>query len=382
MAPGRYDYSPKTKGVVMSQEEKNLSSAELFFSMPETMEAMSDAQEKIEREITSTPPGDRGVAVFLRRFVYIALKTMRERSEEFDDSCAFNKKVFTQRFLEALLNYDGGESKLSNLFVICYRYVCEYEFVKSEGLPNSLALAKSELAGLDFSDYPEAKSQYDWVNSQMPVHILKAAFDQEDLKSVKGFGNFIKKATAEFARFESDYSNKLDRITNLEQRLRSGEQGLNFSLLNKGFASLKKAKVSEKKKSLLGVWLFGVALAIAPVLKMLNLLPEPKENIALAINTASFIGFELLLIYFFRISLGNFRSVSQQILQIDLRMTLCSFVESYSEFAIKVRASDTEMLAKFEEVVFSEVAFGDSALPSAFEGVEHVSSIFGKLRTK
>lgn len=366
----------------MSQEERNLPRAELFFTLAETMRVMSDAQERIEREITSSPPSDRGTETFIRRFIYITLKAIRERPEDFDESCAFNKKVFTTRFIDALVGYDGSESKLSNLFVICYRYACEYEFVKSEGLPNSLALAKSELAGLDFSGYPEVKLQYDWVNSQMPVHILKAAFDQEDLKGVKGFGKFVDKASDEFARFESAYSDKLDRIKDLEQRLRSGEQGLNFALLNQGFSSLKNAKVSEKNKSLLGVWLFGIALAIAPVLKLFNLLPEPEKEISLAINTLSLIGFELLLVYFFRISLGNFRSVSQQILQIDLRMTLCSFVESYSEFAVKVRSADKEMLSKFEEVVFSEVAFGDSALPSAFEGVEHVSSIFGKLRAK
>ena len=42
------------------------------------------------------------------------------------------------------------------------------------------------------------------------------------------------------------------------------------------------------------------------------------------------VDFELIAIYFFRVVLMHFRSVKAQLLQLDLRIALCQFIENYT----------------------------------------------------
>lgn len=360
--------------------EKNVD--EPLFSEKENMSLMSEVQNMIERDITSRAPSNRSTLDFFRRFTFIALRDFQIRSKEYDEYCGYNKSTFRERYADILEKYDGSEHRLCNIFLVCYRFVCELDFVTPEGVGNSLGAAKNELVGLNFDDYPGVKQEYDWVNTLMPMYILKASFNQQDLKGVKDFGGFVKSATDKFEEFEVSFSKKLLRIEDLESRLQSGEQDLNFALLNKGFLALKNAKVSERVWSLVGMLFFGGLLVVAPLVKLFGEFSVPANETVLLVGAFTLVGFELLLIYFFRIFLINFRSLSQQILQIDLRMTLCSFIESYSNFAVKTREVDKDILSRFEQIIFSEVSFGDSQLPSAFEGVEHVSSVFGKIRAK
>lgn len=366
----------------MSVETTGLLGEAPLFSAKDTMAAMQEVQSKIEREVADRPSSERAVVDQMRRFIFLSLKDFQTKSKDYDESCGFNKAIFFNRFTDALWKYDGSNARVCDVFVLCYRFVCEFDFVTPEGVSNSLGLARDDLSYLNFDDYSEVKSQYRWANTVMPIKILKTAFNQDDLRGVKDFGSFVNKASGELKKFETMLSQKVLRVEELEKRLRTGEQDLNFALLNKGFSSLKEAKVVEKKQSLKGMWGLGIVLIAAPILKLFNFFSAEVSEQVLIASMVALVGFELLLIYFFRIFLNNFRSLSQQILQIDLRMTLCSFIESYSDFAVKTREGDKDVLSKFEQIIFSEVSFGDAALPSAFDGIEHVSSVFGKVRAK
>lgn len=353
-----------------------------LFATREMQQAFSSSLIKIEGELTSRGGGDRTAIDFMKHFVFLALRDFQSRSEEYDRECQYNKSVFHSRFFGFVSNYDGGDSKLASLFCVCYRFVCEFEIVSPTNITDSVSNAKMNLVGVDFDEYDEAKEQYLWANTQMPVQILRRFFDNPDVRGFSSFSENIKVAKSEMERFDAAYIKKVERISELEQRLQRSEQGYNFANLNEGFSRLKISKIREKNVTLILLWLSGLALLGGPLFKIFGLLPEHLGDYALVVDFLVILGFELLLIYYFGIFLHNFRSLKLQILQVDLRMTLCSFIESYSDFAVKTRQGDKEVLQKFEQIIFSEVSSGDTAIPSVFDGIEHVSSVFGKIKAK
>ncbi|MHC5879868.1 hypothetical protein ACYT69_13165, partial [Streptococcus pyogenes] len=72
-----------------------------------------------------------------------------------------------------------------------------------------------------------------------------------------------------------------------------------------------------------------------------------KVMMLVAIPTISLIA---ILVYYFRVLLSNYKSLQSQLLQIDLRMTLCRFIHNYSEYASDMKKQDKGSLEKFESV--------------------------------
>ena len=87
------------------------------------------------------------------------------------------------------------------------------------------------------------------------------------------------------------------------------------------------------------------------------------------------ISIEVILIYFFRIILINHKSVKAQIMQIELRQTMCQFIQNYTEFSSDIKKEDSQALDKFENLIFSGILSDSENLPSTFDGMEQISSL-------
>ncbi len=376
MALGRYIDVFRRESESMENQDVKVN----YFSNPRTNKLIVRAREKLEKQINEESRGS--TAGCLYRFTHSALHEFQVRGEDYDDACGYNKSVYGDHFNSYLERYIERPTGIDALFGCCYRFVCEYEFVAESGLGSNLSNEKGNLVDIDFGDFADASFHYSYANTQMSMQLLRRVLNHPDVRSFSNFEKFIAGAISKFKDFEAEYERKIVRIKELEGQLKKNEQDYNFAKLNQGFYRLKSAKLGEKKYSFWGAVFMGFALIVLPGVKLFNLLPSPTDEFGKVIALIVAVGAELLLIYFFRIFLANFRSVSQQILQIDLRMTLCSFIESYSDFALEARKSDKDVLNKFEQIVFSEVSFGDAALPSAYEGIEHISSVFGKIKSK
>ena len=79
-----------------------------------------------------------------------------------------------------------------------------------------------------------------------------------------------------------------------------------------------------------------------------------------------------IFIYYFRVLLFNYKSVKSQLLQIDLRKTLCRFIQSYSDYSADIKKQDSESLSKFENIIFSGIISDDGKLPSTYDGLEQI----------
>ena len=92
------------------------------------------------------------------------------------------------------------------------------------------------------------------------------------------------------------------------------------------------------------------------------------------------ISLEIILIYFFRVVLMNYRSVKAQILQIELRQTLCEFIQSYANYSSAIKEKDKEVLNKFENLIFSGVLSDPEKLPSTFDGLEQIAALIKNIK--
>jgi hypothetical protein len=90
----------------------------------------------------------------------------------------------------------------------------------------------------------------------------------------------------------------------------------------------------------------------------------------------------LILFWFFRIILHNIKSVKSQIMQLELRMTLCQFIQSYAEKSKELKGYNKEGFEKFENLIFSSIVSSDEKIPSTFDGMEHVSSLLKNFNAK
>lgn len=91
---------------------------------------------------------------------------------------------------------------------------------------------------------------------------------------------------------------------------------------------------------------------------------------------------EIVFVYFFRIVLHNFYSAKAQLLQLDLRQSLCAFIESYVDFAQEKKAKGIESLSRFEAVVFSGISTDANNIPGTFDGVEQLAKLIKELKPK
>lgn len=87
---------------------------------------------------------------------------------------------------------------------------------------------------------------------------------------------------------------------------------------------------------------------------------------------------EIILLYFFRVLLMQFNSVRAQLLQLELRIAVCRFVEDYAKFA---KDNESKDLGKFEALIFGGITASEERIPSTFDGLEQLVSAIRTIST-
>ena len=117
------------------------------------------------------------------------------------------------------------------------------------------------------------------------------------------------------------------------------------------------------------IYLIGATIGTVEALKTGLLLSLPAT-----------VTLEIILIYFFRVVLAQFRSVTSQLLQIELRISLCQFIQNYADYSTKIKSKDASALEKFENLIFSGIALNNEALPSTLDGAEQLAKLIKSIR--
>ena len=308
--------------------------------------------------------------------------------EGWDEKCRFNIKHIGDQFLATLNNFDSDNiEQINYIYCYVYRFLNEFDFFigsgKELGFEVRLLKNRIEEDSLDGMSQME-RSQMTYAALFMPANIVKEFVNNQNIESFKEFNQKTNEAVELKNKWEKEIKEKEQEIDAIRKNLEEYQVGFNFVGLYQGFENLNGEKENEEKK------LFWSLIAMALVI-LIPLLVEVGisfaglyKNQALSFDRfvviLPLLSIEIILIYFFRILLHNYKSVKVQRMQIQLRQTLCQFIQSYADYAMKIKKVDSTALEKFENLIFSGVLENAEKLPSTYDGIEQIGKIFKTLK--
>lgn len=214
---------------------------------------------------------------------------------------------------------------------------------------------------------------------------LSSAIQSADISKVEEFIRTRDETVSKIDTWNSEFEAKKAAVEILKDKLDTYETGFNFVGLYQGFSALKKEKVDlvpSLEKRFTGL---AAGIVIIPILELIWVLFNYKSlntNLGIlgfiALPTISII---IVLFYFLRVSLIDLKSLKSQIMQLELRMTLCQFIQSYAEKSKELKEHNKEGFEKFESLIFSSIVSSDDKIPSTFDGMEQLSSLLKNFKS-
>lgn len=350
----------------------------VFFASSENVNHISNMLSKVRGGLDSLRDSPDEKYKFLLEFVGVTLFHIYNSPQLFDERCIVNIPSSGERFMSAIQGLSLDKEKIERLFTYCYRLVIEYQLSTPYPISDELLSILARVSDFEFEK--KTASQIRYAGHQMLINVVQHYLHHPSLTSLKDLPDLIQRSVNEHHRAENLVADRETRVQALAGKLETYETAFNFVGLYAGFKSLKKTKVTEKRWNFGFLLLLGT-LILAPFIVKLSygLNPTTKLDLDYA-GIITFAGLELLLLYFFRVALHNFRSIKAQLLQIELRMTLCQFVQSYAEYAKNARDGSPGLLERFEQVVFSGIVTDESSIPSTFDGFDQIANLFDKLK--
>lgn len=274
------------------------------------------------------------------------------------------------------------DKEIYKLFLSIYKYFYYSEIIirnTHEKFSVALAFINYAKENLNTFDAPlrEAIIRFS-VDS--PITVARSLLHSDNAELQREFIKEFKTAKEYQEKWKKEFSTNLQYVNDLSKNLENFRSAHNFVGLVHGFENIKKQKKIELNKSYLGLEIAGGLMIMIPIFIALfsnigDKLANSNYSHALAWLIPG-LTIELFIVYFFRILLQQFKSIQTQLLQIDLRISLCQFIESYIKYKKDKSLENDEALAKFEAIIFSSIVSDSGSIPSTFEGIEQVASIF------
>ena len=314
-------------------------------------------------------------------FAIMFFKYVSQGPETFDRYCGFNIEAIGDTFVGAANKFAAGDfSELEFAFYAAYRYVVECQICFPGQLNGQIISMLSKIEGYECSG--EVAIQVRFVRYQMVIGVVQRFFNHPRVGDIQSLDSLLKQAKSERETAESQIKEREAKVLELSKTLERYKTAFNFVGLYDGFKHLRDQKRSEANAGRAWLAILGLVMLIPFFLKFSAVF---SPNSGLALDTAayvSFVGFELVLEYFFRVGLNGYRSVRAQLMQIDLRMALCQFIQEYANYAKDIQKTSPGTLDKFDQLIFSGIVNDEGAIPSTFDGVEQLANLIGKIKAR
>lgn len=307
--------------------------------------------------------------------------------EGWDERCTFNIKHIGDQFLQWLRDFDQSKpTHIDHIYCMAYRFLCEFDFLVGPGkeLGMELRSLKNKIENDAGEMDGDVRSQIIYASYVMPANIAKDFINDANIGVFKEFEQKKLEAEKLKEQWDGEITSKEAAAKALKDKLEEYKIGFNFVGLYQGFSQLAEKKAKE------AFWLFlsliGMGLLIlAPlvteiVLAVTGIYKGNTLGMEHLLVLIPVISMEIILIYFFRVVLLNHRSVKAQIMQIELRQTLCQFIQSYTGYSSEIKKQDSSALDKFESLIFSGVLSDPEKLPSTFDGVEQIGNLIKSIK--
>ncbi|SMG58312.1 hypothetical protein [Cedecea sp. NFIX57] len=304
--------------------------------------------------------------------------------QKWDDLSQFNIENINGVFLHELSNGDNSPKSTNILFVMCARFFLEsYIFESDDSYQLTNAVKNFIIYRQDDFD-EEASIQITYTLKEMPLSVMRKLLSSEAIKSYNEYNYNIKNLNAIQSEWDKELNSKIEKVDKLKETLEKHSSAFNFVGLYQGFSELgekKKGELNIGKRLMLTLgFVLPIPLLIEAIYLYFN--SAAQNNIYHYIALVPIFSITVILAYFFRVSLNNFNSVRAQLIQIELRKSLCQFIQSYAEYAQDIKGKDKELLIKFEEVVFSNIMTSEEKIPSTFDGLEQLANLVASIKGK
>lgn len=350
----------------------------VFFSNPDNQNLISNKIRELNELDTDGEISFRKERDYL---VMGALQLFLKHAPIWDERVPFNINLIGEAFIRELKT-PVNEENINLLFTSCFRFFMENHILNQDNL-FQLTDAIKQFAIYRQDEFDERSSgQITYAIKEMPLTMIKEFLSGDNAKSYK---EYIKRANSlEDAgrHWDEILKENLAKSEKLNESLVMQLNKFNFVGLYKGFAELGENKTRELKWARVFMLALGILIPVPLLIEIFTFtesgeLSSGWSNLAKVIPILSL---TLILVYFFRVSLLNFNSIRAQLIQIDLRKSLCQFIQNYAAYAKDIREHNTDLLVKFEEVIFSNIMPSEDKIPSTFDGIEQLTNLIGAFK--
>ncbi|MDP4073746.1 hypothetical protein [Acidovorax sp. A1169] len=356
-----------------------------FFAAPENLEALRHYS-RILRGIASASESNQ-IAKSLLQIVEL----MIANADRFDEYSASNIEWIGSSFMSQVRDFpELSEEKRLELivptFTMAFRFLCELEFTQpSEPSFDVRRVGIFVDENLELFDARD-RQQITFARYSMPIQVAKKLLNDPSIAEFRRFSQTVEAAKKLKADWDVELNDRQAHVNALKDGLKGVTSSYNFVGLVDGFRQLAAVKIIERRVAFCSLIVLAFLMITPPFVQIFYVLDhidvvDSKKGVLLYI-LPTVVAIEVILIYFFRVVLGQFRSVKAQVLQLDLRIALCQFVQSYAEYSAKVKKDDPNALAKFEALVFSSLVPDSEGIPSTFDGAEQLTKLIQSIRGK
>ena len=357
---------------------------------------------------------DSSVNLYLNDTLSI-FQAIQAAPKEWDNDCILSINEIGEKFVEAILELQPPfhkdpdlSEKLELIFKYSMKFLSERDFKNSLSDTQHLSINEERLnkvvdnidAYINHNEVSKSLKKYlRNIKYSSAYEITKDLYHSKEINLFSSFQeehntakntlqdleNLSKSVKEDLIKHHSLLEQRETKVNDLKNILEQQADAFNFVGLYKGFNDLAKAKSIEAKNLFSGLLGMGVLITIPLLCSIFNWLPEnitqSKEPLTHLAKLLPIISLEIIFIYFFRVILQNYKSVKAQILQIELRKTLCQFIQKYAEYSKEIRANDDmNILDKFENLIFSGIISDAENLPSTFDGMDQIGKLLSSLK--
>ena len=310
--------------------------------------------------------------------------SMIDNPELWEEQCLFNIHYIGENFKSLIQNFlfDFSDKNLSYLYDDVVRFLAElnlsfqqkeYSFNPGSSLFPIIKRLKEQM----FYSGERHPDSLNYAFYKMPIDILCFYMGNQGFKTFFEFDKRKNALETSITKYWDEIQQKIDEVNVLKDKLDEYKTAFNFVGLSKGFENLLKQKNEAKKKTL------GLLVLLAITVALTLAISFSVQTTGAVFSWQSMlpiIGLEFVLIYFFRVVLTHYHSIQTQIMQLELRQSLCQFIQSYAEYAKKIKTDDKDALEKFENLIFSSILSNPDKVPGTFDGVEGLTSLLKELK--
>jgi hypothetical protein len=317
-------------------------------------------------------------------FIQSSFALFKQYPDEFDAACLFNIEHIGNSFIGEVSGAAMDEEGYYDIFTSCYRFLSEFEFFHDSKAPDDLAREVARVLDkvrYDVNALPHrVRRQVVYADNFMPVALAKKYLSKPDFDLMREFDTKYSGLENVVTDLDTRLNNSKQEVNDLHATLKNYKDAFNFVGLHKGFNDMAKSKARSAYLSMI-MMVFLFMLIIAPfcwkIWHLMTVEAPTGFNIELIV---AFVGYDLLLLYFFRIVFHGYKSLKGQLVQLDLRKAVCQFIQSYAEYAVKIKGDNPALLEKFETLVFSGIVTNEDNIPSTFDGLEQMMKLYEKVK--